>query len=213
MPVRTITPFLFILLFAFRAHAQVKKYKAVSNVAGTDIYGYVFVDLTGENKGMIKFNAEGTLSDSNNLLRLLGITGKKDPTFSLNAGLVSSVVIGSDTFYRYDAEEGKETRKNIFVKKMAGKEKIRLYSHTNKKNETQYYVHLREDDPLENVNDVNTGSYITMSVFRPCEAMKERFIKEFKEKKSPFDNIPTSEGKAAVWKTLIEEYDACEKKP
>jgi len=209
---RSLSFLVVILLFAMQAGAQVKKYKAISNVAGSDVNGYVYVNLTGENKGMIKFEAEGTISDSNRLLKMLGIAGTKDPKFEINGGLVSWITIEKDTFYRFDAEDGREKMKNIFVKKLAGKGKVRLYSFTNKKNEMQYYVQLREDDPLKNINNVDIRSYIEMSVFDDCEAIDERFMGEQNQNKSPFANITTLEGKAAVWKALIEEYDACVKK-
>jgi hypothetical protein len=201
--------FLFILV-AFQANAQVKKYKAISNVAGSDINGYAYLNLTGENKDMIKFEIEGTPTDSNHLFQLLGIAGKKDPKVSLSTGLVSSIIIGKDTFYRFDTEEGKDAMKNIFVKKLAGKGKPGLYSWTNKKNEVQYFVHLREDDPLSNLNNW-ISNYNIMSAFKSCATMKERLLDQFSEKRSPFDNITTTEGKAAVWKALIEEYEGCVK--
>jgi|GEM_PF-4871084 len=205
---KSLPLFLLILLLAFQAGAQVKKYKALSNVAGTDINGNVYVNLTGENKGMIKFEAEGTISDSNRLLKMLGIAGTKDPKFSINAGLVSSIIIEKDTFYRFDIENGEATMKNIFVKRLAGKGRPGLYSWTNKKNEMQYYVHLREDAPLNNLNNW-ISNYNIMSAFKACKAMKERLLDQFAEKKSPFENITTTEGKAGVWKILIEEYDEC----
>lgn len=201
--------FLFILLFAFQANAQVKKYKAVSRVSDSDVNGFVYVNLTAENKGMIKFEAEGTISESDKILQFLGITGTKDPKFSINPNLVSWIIIEKDTFYRYDAEEGSDVKKNIFVKKLAGKGTPGLYSWTNKKSEIQYYVHLREDNPLNNINSIS--NYNIMSAFKACGAMKERLLDQFAEKKSPFENITTAEGKAGVWKSLIEEYDGCVK--
>jgi len=208
MRAKTITALFLILLFALQAGAQVKKYKAISNVGGSDINGYAYVNLTGENKDMIKFEAEGTLSDDNSIFKMLGLSGKKDPTFSINSLLVKWIVIESDTFYLNSVIEGKNPKKNIFLKKLAGKGEVKLFTYTNKKNEIEYYIYERRG--LKDLTEFDHKNFNLYMAFIKCEAMDRHFEENEKIKtESPFDNATTIEAKLAVWKTLIEEYDAC----
>jgi hypothetical protein len=195
-------------------NAQVKKYKAVITISNTEFKGNVYVNLSDENKGLIKIEADGLVPDSNKILNLIGFGGKINPAGKVNAGLISRIIIGNDTFYRQDLSVKDEIKKDCFVKWIAGKKDVKLYEFTGK-GPSQYYVSRREDEPLENVDQpmFNDWSYTGFSAFRKCKVMHTRFVAANKAKEqSPLYNITSIDEKIAVWKKLIEEYDNCELK-
>jgi len=201
-----------------QASAQVKKYKAVVNVLGSYYKGDVFVDLTGENKEMIKINFSGTI-DTGYAAKFIGLAGKKSPSVELGTSVIVEIIIAKDTFQFYDLLDTYQKKdesnrlKNCFVKKIAGKGNVRLYEWKNSAGEVKYYVAKPNEETLLNIHHpvFDDGSSLSLYfAFKSCKKMEERFIAESDQnEKYPFYKLTTTDEKLKVWKKLIEEYDLC----
>lgn len=213
---------MFLFPTCFLCNAQTKKYKAIITAMNIDYDGYVYLNLTGENKGLIRIDVIKKLStDTSFLSKTFGVSDKDNSTFEINASLVSKVIIGMDTFYRYNLsdknkpDEYKNRKENFYVKKIYGTGDIRLFEWKDSHNKVSYYFKIPQEEELQNINylyfDTWNGSILI--AFRRCEKIKLRFRNEIADAtKYPFYNMKTDEEKLAVWKKLIDEYDACELK-
>lgn len=198
--------------------SQTKKYKGIITAMFVDYVGYAYVNLAGENTGMIKIEGK-RINDSSSLSALLSIPDKEYATFKVNAILVSKLIIEKDTFYRYDVvddgsvTDSKDYKKNCFVKLICGKNDILLYEGRDAHDKTQYYVKLPNDEEvLRNIISPSLDKWnIDFSMaFERCKKMDERITDDFNDAgKYPFNNMNKDAEKLAAWKKLIEEYDTC----
>jgi hypothetical protein len=199
--------------------AQVKRYKAKVKAMYVDYEGYVYLDLTGPNNGLIQVDIAKDVSNANDATRAYNFPEKKNASFKVNAGLINRVIIAKDTFYVYDLldtyEKNFNRKHNCFLKKVSGNNDIILLKWKDRAGVAHHYIKLPNSNAAKSINhpffeNWNTTVYMG---FTRCKEIFERFKRDFRSPENyPFYKL-TGSKKTEAWKKLIDEYDRCELLP
>lgn len=171
-----------------------KKYQAKVITALGTYEGEVKLNLDGSNTGMIEIT---TVNEKNN-----------KEGISVNAKLVRRVIIDTTTYYMSDLDDdNKNIRERYLSRKVAGTDTFGLFVFN-----TDYYVQLRSEHNLKNVNHWLLNRKATfLSLYGEFAACKSLSVK-IRSRQPGYhisDSTKTLEERLAFWNKVFTEYYQC----